>query len=103
MSGCVGKNSPSHDSGTREIREQIAGEWPANEQLLHTHILIFLVIHGDCIKYDLLHFGYPMFTGKHFSTVQVPQNNSFYQHQRKTSQRTDSVIINMIFVTVRKY
>ena len=44
-----------------------------------------------------------MFTGKHFSTVQVPQNNSFYQHQRKTSQRTDSVIINMIFVTVRKY
>ena len=69
----------------------------------YTHILIFLVVHCDCIKYDLLHFGYPMFTGKHFSTVQVPQNNSFYQHQRKTSQRTDSVIINMIFVTVRKY
>ena len=25
--GSVGKNSPAHDSGTREIREQIAGEW----------------------------------------------------------------------------
>ena len=37
--GSVGKNSPAHDSGTREIREQIAGEWSSNEQLLtHTYL-----------------------------------------------------------------
>ena len=54
--GSVGKNSPAHDSGTREIREQIAGEWPSNEQLLtytYLYFSTYIVTVWNMIYYTL--------------------------------------------------